>query len=182
MPAAAATRIPLSSPSREVKLIVVHCSASPNGRRVTLAEIDRWHKARGFRRDPRLIGANQPNLLHIGYHYVIEAAGPVTIGRGEREVGAHVAGFNRASIGICMVGIDAFAPAQWASLRGLVRGLKERYPLARVCGHRDLSPDQDRDGIVEPFEWLKTCPGFDVSTWFAGGMQPPLGHILGVSP
>lgn len=161
---------------------MVHCSASPNGRVVTPADIDRWHKLRGFKRDRTLIGYNAPSLLHIGYHYVIEALGPVTACRGEREPGAHVAGFNRDSIGICMVGTDAFSQAQWDSLKGLVNGLQSRLGKIPVCGHRDLSPDQDRDGIVEPHEWLKTCPGFDVASWLADDKKPPKGHILGVEP
>lgn len=162
---------PAAAP-RLIDLIVVHCSASPNGKPITSEDIDRWHAARGFTRNPALIGFNEPRLKHIGYHYVIYANGPVRIGRGEQEVGAHVAGFNARSIGICMVGTDRFSGAQWASLAGLVRGLQTRYPSARVVGHRDLSPDQDRDGIVEKWEWLKTCPGFDVATWIRLGLAP----------
>lgn len=163
---------------RLINLLVVHCSASPNGRRVTSEEIDAWHAARGFHRDPRLIGYNEPFLKHIGYHYVIYAEGPARIGRGEQEVGAHVQGHNANSIGICMVGTDAFSPAQWLSLRGLLQGLLKRYPDAAVRGHRDLSPDRNGDGVVQPGEWLKTCPGFDVSSWLAGGMEPLAGHTV----
>lgn len=162
---------------RFIDLIVIHCSASPNGQRVTPAQIDQWHAARGFKRDPKLIGYNAPRLLHIGYHYVIEKLGPVTLCRGEREIGAHVAGFNRSSIGICMVGTDHFDAEQWKSLKGLVTGLQLRYPKARIVGHRDLSPDQNRNGVVEPFEWLKTCPGFDVATWIKGGMVALTDHL-----
>lgn len=163
---------------RDINLIVIHCSASPNGKRKTVAEIDADHSARGFKRRPELIGYNAPKLLHIGYHYVIYANGPVTVGRGEREVGAHVASFNANSIGICMVGTSAYSAEQWASLRRLVDGLQQRYPLARVVGHRDLSPDQNRNGIVEPFEWLKTCPGFDVANWLKRGKQPLAENLL----
>lgn len=164
---------PAAAPrTRDVRLIVIHCSASANGQRITPADIDRWHAARGFKRDQGLIGYNSPKLLSIGYHFIIEAAGPVTVGRGEREAGAHVQGFNKFSIGICMVGTDAFNAAQWSSLKGLVTALKGRYPAAKVCGHRDLSPDQNKNGVVEKFEWLKTCPGFDVAAWLAAGMNP----------
>lgn len=163
---------------RDINLIVIHCSASPNGKAVRAEDIDAWHKARGFKRDLAAFGKNLPRLRHIGYHYLIYASGPVTVGRLEREVGAHVAGFNANSIGICMVGTSAYSAEQWASLRRLVDGLQQRYPLARVVGHRDLSPDQDRDGIVEPFEWLKTCPGFDVATWLKRGKQPLAENLL----
>ena len=28
------------------------------------------------------------------------------------------------------------------------------------------------DGTIQPSEWTKTCPGFSVADWLAGGMQP----------
>ena len=33
---------------------------------------------------------------------------------------------------------------------------------AIIFGHRDLSPDVDGDGHIEPEEWMKSCPCFDV--------------------
>lgn len=164
--------------SRIIDHLVIHCSATPNGRPVTSEQIDDWHRQRGFKRTAKLIGFNEPTLRHIGYHHVIYVDGSVRIGRGENEVGAHVQGFNAHSIGICMVGTSEFTRAQWASLKGLIEGLQRRYKTALVRGHRDFSPDQNRNGEVEPFEWLKTCPGFDVSTWLRGGMEPLKGHLL----
>lgn len=164
--------------ARPITTLVVHCSASPNGRRVTSEDIDSWHRARGFRRDPKLIGFNEPMLGSIGYHYVIYADGPVRIGRGEHEIGAHVQGHNARSIGICMVGTDRYSAEQWKSLRVLIQSLQQRYPNAAIKGHRDLSPDRDGDGVVEPQEWLKTCPGFDVVRWLANDMQPLADHVM----
>lgn len=166
---------------RPIDLIVIHCSASPNGRPVTAAEIDRWHCARGFHRDPKLIGKISPGLKCIGYHYVITLTGQVQTGRGINEVGAHVAGHNATSVGICMVGTDQFTHAQWHSLLQLTNLLKGQYPDARLCGHRDLSPDLDGDGTIEPREWLKTCPGFDVAAWLAASKRPDPAHILSIS-
>ena len=171
---------------RPINLIVIHCSATPNddtlfrGKagdadfQTPLTAIDAWHRQRGFRRDPAARAIFNPDLGAIGYHYVIYRAGVVVTGRGEAEIGAHAQGHNARSLGICLVGIDAYTPSQWESLRTLVNGLLARYPLARVVGHRDLSPDIDGDGTVERHEWLKTCPGFDVGAWFASGMRPPL--------
>lgn len=144
---------------REIRDIVIHCSASANGdARVTRDVIDGWHRAKGWR--------------GIGYHYVIEADGRLAVGRPESEIGAHVAGSNARSIGVCMVGTDRFSFEQWDELAVLVRELVERYPGARVLGHRDFSPDQDGDGVIEPWEWFKVCPGFDVAAWRAAGMDP----------
>lgn len=176
------------SPIRLIDLIVIHCSATPNGRSVTVQEIDDWHAARGFARDPGAIGYNQPALAHIGYHYVVYAHGPVVTGRGLNEPGAHAIGHNARSIGICLVGTDSYRRAQWNSLRILVTAtIEETLSLAqrlrlRISGHRDLSPDIDGDGTVEPHEWLKTCPGFKVAAWLAGGMEPLAGHILDPEP
>lgn len=141
---------------REITHIVIHCSATKEGQDVTIEEIAKWHRARGFKR--------------VGYHYVIRLDGRVENGRGLQEVGAHVQGHNANSIGICYVGgldakgkpKDTRTEAQRKALRDLVKGLVCQYPNAIVCGHRDLSPDKDGDGVVEPHEWLKACPCFDV--------------------
>jgi hypothetical protein len=176
--------------SREVNLGVVHCSASPNG--VSLFEgalgqpgfrtpvevIDAWHAKRGFHRALQWrMKMNEP-LHAIGYHYVIYTAGTVVTGRHPDEVGAHVHGNNLTSIGVCMVGTDRFTAAQWGSLASVVTSWQKRRPGMQWKGHRDLSPDQDADGIVEPWEWLKTCPGFDVAAWLQGGMVPAPQHLF----
>jgi N-acetylmuramoyl-L-alanine amidase len=145
---------------RTIKNIVIHCSASPNGdAAVDRGVINRWHLEKGW--------------AGIGYHYVIEVDGRVAPGRPESAIGAHVAGENASSIGICMVGTDRFSEAQWESLRDLVLELTERYlPAPAVWGHRDFSPDRDGDGVIEAWEHFKLCPGFDVSEWRLSGMDP----------
>jgi len=163
--------------------IVIHCAASANGRALGNEQhsaaqvIDGWHKARGFERRAYNISKFNGGLHHIGYHYVIDTDGNTEPGRHELEMGAHVKGHNAHSIGICMVGTDQFTASQWTALAALMRELKERYPQARICGHRDLSPDINGDGTIEPNEWLKTCPGFTVADWLAGDMAPLAGHI-----
>lgn len=174
---------------RPINLIVIHCSATPNGDslfrgsvgtpgfQTPVSAINEWHRKRGFKRDPEACKRFNPLLDAIGYHYVIYRNGAIATGRADAEIGAHVAGFNKNSLGICMVGIDHFTQAQWSSLRSLVPALQKNYDIKRVVGHRDLSPDQNHDGIIESFEWLKTCPGFDVSSWVAGGMVPLLAAL-----
>ena len=164
--------------TRTVNAIVIHCSASPNGRKVTAADVDGWHKARGFQRRDPWRALQNPQLYHIGYHFLIHLSGTVETGRHLDEIGAHVAGSNAASIGICMAGTDQFTAAQWDSLAKCVTALRKTYKWARVCGHRDYSPDQNGDGVLEPWEWLKTCPGFDVKTWLAAGMAPKVENVL----
>lgn len=176
---------------RFVDLIVIHCAATPNGKPFTAEDIDRWHADRGFLRNPELIGYNQPALKSIGYHYVIYVSGAVSIGRGIEEPGAHAQGHNANSVGVCLIGTDKFTPAQWDGLRknvcATVATIARRrdipnapkYPIApreavalaremnvRILGHRDLPNVQ------------KSCPGFNVSEWLAGGMAPLEDHIL----
>lgn len=162
---------------RSINLIVIHCTASLNGRWATAADIDGWHRARGFLRAPPARLQFNPALTSIGYHHVIYTNGAIATGRDHDEVGAHAAGHNANSIGIAMVGTDRFSAAQWASLRELIQALTvptgryaARYPNARVCGHRDLP------GVH------KACPGFDVATWRAQGMAPLTAHQLEESP
>lgn len=152
---------------RKITRIVIHCSATREGQDHDVEDIWRWHKQRGFR--------------DVGYHYVVRLDGTVERGRPEEQPGAHVAGrdpvtgvrFNDDSIGICYIGgvaangvtpKDTRTAEQKVALRRLVGTLRLKYPEAVVVGHRDLSPDTDKDGKVEPHEWLKACPSFDVRT------------------
>jgi len=164
-----------------VNQLVIHCSATPNGEPVSVATIDAWHRdpkkqflarAMDFRR------RQNPELSHIGYHFIVYVNGAMATGRHLDEMGQHVKGHNLHSIGICVIGTDAFTRAQWIMLRANIWAMQKRYPNALTCGHRDLSPDIDGDGTVEPHEWLKTCPGFNVADWVAGGMEPLAGHIF----
>lgn len=130
---------------REITKIIVHCSATPEGRDYTTADIERWHKQRGWK--------------GIGYHYVIYRDGSVHQGRKIEEIGAHCAGQNANSIGICYVGglatdgktpKDTRTPQQKSALRSLIAELKAKYPNVTVHGHREFAN--------------KACPCFDVKT------------------
>jgi N-acetylmuramoyl-L-alanine amidase len=154
---------------RPIREIVVHCSATPAGLDIGAREIDGMHRQRGF--------------VKIGYHYVIRLDGDVEIGRDLTEIGAHVVGHNAFSVGICLVGgldharqpANTFTPQQFDVLAELLAKLKATFPEGRILGHRDLSPDRDRDGVVERHEWVKDCPCFDVREWLAGR---GLAHLL----
>ena len=129
---------------RRIDLIVVHCSATRCDSPTSLEAITEWHQARGF--------------ATIGYHYYITRDGEVHRGRPLHQVGAHAAGYNRHSIGICYEGgllpdgtpADTRTEAQKDSLQRLLDRLKKDYPDAHVKGHRDLP------GVC------KECPCYDV--------------------
>lgn len=141
--------------SRNINLGVVHCSATPVNRDYSPEMMLRDHKARGF--------------STYGYHFYIRKSGQRVILRPFEMIGAHVTGFNRDSIGICYEGgldengtpADTRTPQQKDAIVALLRELVIHFPDMEICGHRDLSPDKDGDGVVEPHEWIKMCPCFD---------------------
>ena len=129
--------------------------ATKEGQRVTVEDIDRWHRQAGYKK--------------IGYHYVVYPDGSIHVGRDISEVGAHVKGHNATSIGICYIGgldaagkpKDTRTSEQRAAIFYLLQKLREEFPQARIRGHRDFSPDRNGNGIVEPFEYIKECPCFN---------------------
>ncbi|MCM1454832.1 MAG: N-acetylmuramoyl-L-alanine amidase [bacterium] len=128
-------------------MIIVHCSATPEGEDYTVEQIRAMHLQRGF--------------TDIGYHYVIYRDGSVHRGRAESLSGAHTSGYNSRSIGVCYIGgcpartdpkwmnkgKDTRTPQQKAALLKLLKELKGRYPSATVHGHREFA--------------AKACPSFD---------------------
>lgn len=127
---------------RKVKKLIVHCTATPEGREVSINQITRWHKERGFRT--------------IGYHYVIALDGTIKKGRDISEVGAHCKGQNTNSIGISYVGgldhalnaKDTRTDSQKKAMTELIAELKEQFPGVTIHGHNEFSN--------------KACPSFDV--------------------
>lgn len=130
---------------RKISKIIIHCSATPEGKDFSVKDIDRCHRQRGFR--------------CIGYHFVIYRDGTVHRGRDIEEVGAHCVGHNLSSIGICYIGglsSDGQSPkdtrtrAQDVALRHLVAQLRAQFPEATVHGHNEFAN--------------KACPCFDVKS------------------
>lgn len=151
-----------SGKARKVNQIAVHCTATKEGKSYTVDDIDAWHKARGFTKQ-KISGR------YCGYHFLIGLEGQIMCGRDLRETGAHVSGYNSNSIGVCYVGgLDANGKAkdtrtedQKEALIWLIAELKHRLNISKVQGHRDYSPDQNGNGVIESFEWIKSCPCFN---------------------
>lgn len=133
---------------REITEIIVHCTATRAGREFGLGDVDRWHRARGWK--------------GIGYHYLVGLKGELWSGRPEAEAGAHCTGHNARSIGVCYVGgldgeerpADTRTEAQKRTLLTLLRGLRRRFPQAAIHSHRDFA--------------AKACPCFDATREYAG--------------
>ena len=119
---------------RQITLIVIHCSAVRPDQTSSAAQIDTWHRQRGFK-------------LGIGYHYVVRRNGEIEPGRPEYMVGAHCQNHNAHSIGVCYEGgldirgqpADTRTAEQKTTLRLLLEDLHRRYPKALIVGHHDLN-------------------------------------------
>lgn len=131
---------------RQIKEIILHCSATPENKDFHASDIDRWHKHRGFN--------------SIGYHFVITLDGTIECGRPIEKAGAHTTGHNSYSIGICYIGgvekngktpKDTRTPEQKIAMYQLVYQLLQDYPKATVSTHN---------------MWAnKACPSFKLQTF-----------------
>tara|TARA_Y100000114_G_C11729860_1_gene312956 strand:+ start:536 stop:958 length:423 start_codon:yes stop_codon:yes gene_type:complete len=129
---------------RKIDKIIVHCTATPEGREVTIEEIDSWHKARGW--------------SQVGYHYLVSLDGKISKGRDIEIQGAHCKGENKSSIGVAYSGgcdkdmnaKDTRTEKQKQSLEYLIGYLSAMFPGSKIFGHRDFS--------------TKECPSFDAKS------------------
>lgn len=133
---------------RRINEIIIHCTATPEGSDVSVADIDRCHRERGF--------------IEIGYHFVVMADGRIETGRNIEAAGAHCLGHNPNSVGVAYVGglardcktpKDTRTEAQKKALRELVAKLRVQFPGATVHGHNEFAK--------------KACPCFDVRKEFS---------------
>ena len=136
------SKLNLSVNKRTIKELIVHCSATPEGKDYSVDTIRQWHLQRGF--------------SDIGDHYVIYRDGSIHIGRDESIIGAHCTGHNTNSIGVCYIGgcasnnktpKDTRTEAQKVSLLKLLSELKKKYPEAKVYPHYKFA--------------AKACPSFN---------------------
>ena len=135
---------------RKIDTIILHCTATKDD--VSISTVKRWHtspkpKGRGWR--------------DVGYHFLIRTNGKIEHGRPIDQIGAHVRGHNKSSIGIAYAGgldvdgtpRDTRTTEQTASLVILCMALMVALPSIKVIrGHNEYSP--------------KVCPCFDVADEF----------------
>ena len=101
--------------SNDIQMLVVHCSDTDDEQNLNASDIHNMHLSFGWD--------------GIGYHKVIRRNGVVENGRDLRDSGAHAAGYNHKSVGVCLVGGMAddnsaennFTDQQWTALKSLIR-------------------------------------------------------------
>ena len=142
---------------RKIDKIILHCSATQEGKNFKARDIDTWHKNQGYKK--------------IGYHYVIDIDGTLEQGRNESEIGAHAYGYNSNSIGICYIGgvdknnkpKDTRTKEQKETLYNLIYNLLNKYNLniSNIKCHNQLSnkacPSFNIQIFIDEYiEWLNT--------------------------
>lgn len=138
---------------RPIERIFIHCTASHQT--ATVQDILGEFRAKGWK--------------YPGYHYVIAPDGQITCLLDENLVSNGVQGYNQTSVNIAYIGgidrsgksVDNRTQAQKDKLVWLLKELRKRYPKAEILGHRDISPDTNNNGIVDPWERIKDCPCFN---------------------
>lgn len=146
---------------RKITRIFVHCTASWQ-QSTTTEGLHKEFKDKGWR--------------NPGYHWVIFPNGKIVQMLGEDLVANGVCGYNQKSIHVAWVGgikynenrkivsVDNRTENQKQSLFDLLTKLKLKYKEAMIMGHRDISPDLNHNGVVDPWERIKDCPCFDAMT------------------
>lgn len=158
---------------QKLKYLVIHCTATPEGRDVSAADIRRMHtspkpQGRGWRQ----VGYTDLFRLDGTRERLVKNNEDAYVDGWEVTNGA--AGFNSVSRHIVYAsGVakdsktpqDTRTPAQRSAMAEYVQDFHRRHPDVKIIGHRDLSPDRNGNGKVEPNEWTKACPSFEVSEW-----------------
>ena len=134
---------------RKIDRIVLHCSATPEGKDYSVETIRDWH-------------VNGNGWSDIGYHYVIRLDGSVELGRPIDKAGAHVKGHNKTTVGVCYIGgcdegmlpKDTMTEDQACAFEEIVNGVRCLFGKdITIHGHNEYSN--------------KACPSFVVQEKFS---------------
>lgn len=145
---------------QKLKYLVLHCTATPEGREVSSSDIRHWHT------DPVSKGGR--GWKQVGYTDMIHLDGKVErlVKNNEDanvdpwEITNGVAGKNSVSRHVVYVGgvgkdgktvKDTRTPQQLKALEEYVKDFHKRFPSVRIVGHNELA--------------AKACPSFDVKKW-----------------
>ena len=145
---------------QELKYLVLHCTATPEGRDVSAAEIRRWHTSP--------VSAGGRGWKQVGYTDLVHLNGSVErlVANNEDawvdpwEITNGAKGYNSISRHIVYAGgvaadgktpKDTRTAAQKAALEKYVKDFHTAHPKLKIIGHNQVA--------------AKACPSFDVSAW-----------------
>lgn len=143
-----------------LKYLVIHCTATPEGREVSSDDIRHWHTAPMKEGGHGWKQVGYTDLFHLngGVERMVENNEDAHVDLWEVTNGA--AGYNSVSRHIVYVGgvdrdgktpKDTRTPWQRKSLERYVKDFHRRFPSVRIVGHNELA--------------AKACPSFDVQKW-----------------
>lgn len=143
----------------QLKYLVIHCTATPEGRDVTPEDIRRWHTSP--------VSAGGRGWKQVGYTDLVRLDGTVErlVNNNEDanvdpwEITNGAKGYNSISRHIVYAGgcdrsnkpKDTRTAAQEKALVAYVRDFHRRFPKIRIIGHNEIA--------------AKACPSFDVQKW-----------------
>lgn len=143
----------------KLKYLVLHCTATPEGRDVTSAQIRQWHTSP--------VGAGGRGWKQVGYTDLIHLDGKVErlVNNNEDanvdpwEITNGAKGYNSVSRHVVYAGgcdskmnpKDTRTAAQLKAMEDYVRDFHRRFPDVRIIGHNEIA--------------AKACPSFDVQKW-----------------
>lgn len=145
---------------KQLKYLIIHCTATPEGREVSATDIRRWHTS------PVSLGGR--GWKQVGYTDLVHLDGSVErlVANNEDawvddwEITNGAAGYNSVSRHVVYAGglsadgktpKDTRTAAQKAALENYVKKFHEAHPRVRIIGHNEVS--------------AKACPSFDVQAW-----------------
>lgn len=140
---------------RTIKRIFIHCTAGLQ-EAYTDEKLIKEFKDKGWK--------------FPGYHYVVRPDGTIFNMLSEDKVSNGVSGYNSTAINVAYVGgitkentkgVDNRTEAQKTALLSLLQDLRVKYPKAYIMGHRDISPDKNKNGKIDTWEYIKMCPCFN---------------------
>ncbi len=140
--------------------LVIHCTATPEGREVTSADIRRMHTAP--------VSEGGRGWKQVGYTDIIHLDGKVErlVANNEDanvdpwEITNGATGYNSVSRHVVYAGgmtkdmkapKDTRTPAQRKAMEEYVRDFHRRFPTVKIIGHNEVA--------------AKACPSFDVQAW-----------------
>lgn len=144
----------------DLKYLVIHCTATPEGREVTAADIRRWHTSpvseggRGWKRP------GYTDIIHLDgtVERIVDNNEDANVDPWEITNGAK--GYNAVSRHVAYAGgcardgktpKDTRTPAQLKAMEVYIKDFHERFPDVRIIGHNEVA--------------AKACPSFDVQKW-----------------